>query len=483
MTIGSKNNPPASLQYFTGSVSIRPFAFSKDSRIATNHQSSSPPIFRGAADRAQSIAAEEWLISGPSETGKTWAALWRLDTLLRTTKNARAAMVRKVRADVDATVLLTYQHLIVRSGSGAVVFGGNEPKWYDYPNGARLYIGGIDRPGKVLSGERDWIYVNQAEELAIEDWETLSTRTTGRGAVTEHPMLFGDCNPGPEDHWIMLRPQITRLDSRHEDNPALYDESGAQTAQGERTMRRLDALTGARYWRLRMGLWVGAEGQHFEAWDESIHVIDPVAITGDWIFWGALDYGYGHPFASGILGLDPLGRTHCMAEWGGRKILIPDHVDGFLGIIRQLGLTPERVRFIAAGHDMWAGRGGDDDESRADKWAKAVRKALGRDALRLEHATVDRVNGATAIQEGLGNATHAPSLFIWRGCTETIKTIPRMVTDPKNAEDVKKINADANGRGGDDYYDFLRYGVMAAPGESETPAVGGQRAAAAYRPR
>ena len=92
---------------------------------------------------------------------------------------------------------------------------------------------------------------------------------------------------------------------------------------------------------------------------------------------------------------------------------------------------------------------------------RTVTPQVGR-ALRLDRAVVDRVNGAAVIQEGFGNATRPPSLFIWRNCTETRRVIPRMVTDPKNAEDVKKVNADAQGRGGDDPYDALRYGVMAA---------------------
>jgi hypothetical protein len=213
-----------------------------------------------------------------------------------------------------------------------------------------------------------------------------------------------------------------------------------------------------------MGLWVGAEGQHFEAWDEEKHVLkNPPEITGDWIIWCGLDYGYGHPFAFGVFGQSPNRDVHIMAEFVTRKTLIPDLVTGCIAAIRSLGLSPDRVRFVAAGHDMWATRGGDDSEALADKWDKAVRQQLGHTALRLERAIVDRINGAAAIQEGLGNAARAPSLFVWPACVETRKVIPRMVTDPKNAEDVKKVNADAQGRGGDDPYDAARYGVMARP--------------------
>jgi hypothetical protein len=38
-----------------------------------------------------------------------------------------------------------------------------------------------------------------------------------------------------------------------------------------------------------------------------------------------------------------------------------------------------------------------------------------------------------------------------------------MPLDPDNPEDALKVDADAAGRGGDDYYDETRYGLMARP--------------------
>lgn len=421
--------------------------------------------WRGAALEAQGVTDRAWLLSGPAETGKTYAGLYRLDSLARAYPD-QYILARKVRVTMDSTVLNTWRRIIALRG-GVTAFGGEHPQFYTYPNGARVWVVGFDNPDKILSGEFGGAYVNQAEELEEDDWETLSTRVTGRGATNPHPMVFGDCNPGPEDHWIIQRKEggaLRLLESKHEDNPTLHDGHN-WTEQGTRALAILDSLTGARYWRLRMGIWVGAEGQHFESWDEGKHVIAPVEITGDWIIWGGLDYGYGHPFAAGVFGYDTQGYTHLMAEYVTRKTLIPDLVAGYLRCVSSLGLSVDRVRFIAAGHDMWATRGGEDTESLADKWARAVKQQVGHDALPLERATVDRVNGAAAIQEGLGDKDRQPTLFIWPSCIETRRTIPRMVTDPRNAEDVKKVNADAKGRGGDDPYDMLRYGVMARPAQ------------------
>jgi PBSX family phage terminase large subunit len=303
------------------------------------------PQFRGAALRAQDITASEWMIAGPAETGKTFAALYRLDTLLRTTPKASYALVRKVAADIGPTVLRTYQRVLALSGSGATAYGGNSPQWYDYPNGARLWIGGMDRPGKVLSGERDGIYVNQAEELTIDDWETLSTRTTGRGAVTRTPMLFGDCNPGPSTHWIINRASLDVLYSKHEDNPTLYTDAGTITEQGRRSMAVLDALTGVRYKRLRLGLWVAAEGTVYD-FDRSVHLVDRFTVPAEWRRIRVVDFGYTHPFVCQWWAIDPDGRMYLYREIYMTQRTVKVHA----AAIHALS-TGERYEATIADHD------------------------------------------------------------------------------------------------------------------------------------
>lgn len=225
--------------------------------------------FRGAALRLQSETAHEVIISGPSETGKTIAVLYKLNQLALHYSGMQGVIIRKVRADMDGTVLQTW----AKVATGCTPFGGSKPEWFDYANGSRVWVGGMDKPGKVLSGERDIIVVNQAEELALDDWETLTTRATGRAGHVPSPQIIGDCNPSSSTHWIKSRANITLLESRHEDNPTLYTADGVLTERGTRTMAVLDALTGVRYQRLRLGRWVNAEGAVYE-FDAAVNVID-----------------------------------------------------------------------------------------------------------------------------------------------------------------------------------------------------------------
>lgn len=283
------------------------------------------PSFRGAATIAQSAIDHEWMLAGPAETGKTFAAMWRLDTLLKTQPRSKYTLVRKVAADIVPTVLQTYLRVVEMSGSGATPYGGSQPQWFDYPNGARLYLAGMDRPEKVLSGERDGFCVNQAEELTLDDWELMTTRATGRGAVTKTPMVFGDCNPGAPSHWIINRPTLRVLYSRHEDNPSLYDEGRALTEQGERTMAILDALTGIRHKRLRLGLWVAAEGIVYEEYDRSVHLIDRFSIPKEWRRIRVVDFGFTNPFVCQWWAIDHDSRMYLYRELYKTQAIVEDH--------------------------------------------------------------------------------------------------------------------------------------------------------------
>ncbi len=217
----------------------------------------------------------EVIVEGGSETGKTMAACYKMHYNCREYKGSQHTLVRKVAATIPGTVLVTLKRII---GNFPVnYYGGDKtPEMIIYPNQSVIWIAGMDKPGKALSGERDTVQVCQAEELTIDDWEILTTRTTGRGAVMPYTQIFGDCNPGPAK-WIKDRAQAGSLQlipTHHQDNPSLYTTDGQLTMQGIRTMQTLDALTGNRYKRLRLGLWVTAEGAIYSDFDPAIHMIN-----------------------------------------------------------------------------------------------------------------------------------------------------------------------------------------------------------------
>lgn len=228
----------------------------------------------GAARDFMRCRDHEVIIAGPAETGKTLAACWLLHIMADKYPGAQLAIIRKEYTTMPGSVLQTFESVI--SGQPVNVLGGSKPERYIYPrNGSTIWVGGMDRPGKVLSSARDIIYVNQAEELGLPEWETLATRTTGRAGNMPYSQLIGDCNPAHPTHWILARAKsgvLTKFDSVHSDNPTLYDPvTGEITERGKRTMQTLDNLTGVRKMRLRHGIWAAPEGAIYSIYDDTRH--------------------------------------------------------------------------------------------------------------------------------------------------------------------------------------------------------------------
>jgi hypothetical protein len=278
----------------------------------------------------------ETIVAGPAETGKTWGCLQYVDALLWKYPGAQGVMARKTYNSLVGSALRTYQR-ILGPHTPVATFGGSKPQWFDYPNGSRLWLAGLDKPGKALSSERDFIYVNQAEELELEDWETLTTRATGRGSVMPYTRVFADCNPGPPSHWIKRRAGLRLLESRHEDNPTLFDDDGKITEQGKRTLSILDSLTGVRYQRLRKGLWVQAEGCIYDGYDPAVHLIDPFDVPQTWARYWTIDFGYTNPFVLQFWAADGDGRAYRYREIYKTQGLVEDHARNALRAVNALG--------------------------------------------------------------------------------------------------------------------------------------------------
>ncbi len=281
------------------------------------------PVIYGNNLDAYYCRDREVILSGPADTGKTVAFLTKLHYLAHKYKDSSIVIARKQLTDVYSTVLQTFKKIIDPSVD---IFGGEKPQWYDYPNGSRVWVAGLDKPGKVLSAEHDIIYINQVEECNLVDWETGMTRTTGRAGNIPYNQTIGDCNPGPPSHWIRQRSKsgtLSLFNSEHRDNPDLYDQkTGEITPKGEKRLSALRALTGTRLQRLYHGLWVSPEGAIYDVFDDQKHVVAPSTIPMTWpravgidpfgaqiaAVWIAFDLN------SGILNVyreycEPFGRT------------------------------------------------------------------------------------------------------------------------------------------------------------------------------
>jgi PBSX family phage terminase large subunit len=279
-------------------------AVTVDPRTRLRAQANASPVIRyepfGAARDVFLCTDPEILLDGPAGTGKSLACLKKLDRNAIKYPGSRQLIVRKTRTSLTQSALVTFEKQVIVPG-GRVRFHTTQQA-YLYPNGSIIVVGGLDKDSKVMSSEYDAIYVQEATELSEPDWEALTTRL--RNGVIPHQQLIADCNPVAPTHWLNQRcnaGKTTRLVSRHEDNPSIWDRTRATwTERGRAYVSKLDALTGVRRERLRLGKWVAAEGQVFDAWLPATHVVGrdqlpELGFAAPQRYLAGVDWGYTKP--------------------------------------------------------------------------------------------------------------------------------------------------------------------------------------------
>src|SRR5260221_7523619 len=140
-----------------------------------------------------------------------------------------------------------------------------------------------------------------------------------------------DVNPDAPTHWLNQRMNegiTARLLSRHEDNPRYWNAATQEwTPEGyEYIFGILEGLTGVRYARYRLGLWVAAEGTVYEdSWDRARNVINRFPVPKEWPRYLCVDFGYTNPFVCKWYAMDPDGRLFSYREIYKTKTLVEDH--------------------------------------------------------------------------------------------------------------------------------------------------------------
>ncbi len=266
----------------------------------------------------------ELILSGPAGTGKSRANLEYLNYWAMNYPGARLLMVRKTRRSLTESGMVTFEQKVLHPAQGVRFHGGKQQ--YQYPNGSILAVGGMDKPSKIMSTDWDIIYFQEATEGDEEDWEICTIRLRWGGLPIQQ--MIGDVNPGPSTHWILQRARDNKtvlLETRHEDNPMLFNRDGTKTPEGERYLSKLDNLTGVRYARYRLGLWVSAEGMVYEdSWDRSRNLINRYHIPAEWPRYLAVDFGFTHPFVCLWAAIDPDGRIIVYRQIYKTKTLVED---------------------------------------------------------------------------------------------------------------------------------------------------------------
>jgi hypothetical protein len=226
---------------------------------------------------------------------------------------------------------------------------------------------------------------------------------------------------------------------------------------------RLNSMPKAKRDKMLLGLDGTVEGQYFDCFDESYHVVnlreDPESII--WQehqpVWAGQDWGMLHAnaiylFTKALVrwsssGADYRLKTVCFAEivtTGGKSY------KELASILANRARLPNgkdvKIRYHYFSHEKFARQM--ERHSPADDYSRELKK-YGLPGV--TPATRDRIARASLMYNEFKNGT----LVILDTCRELILAIPSLMRDPKNIDDVLKVDAK-----GDDIYDGFSYGLF-----------------------
>lgn len=330
-----------------------------------------------------------------------------------------------------------------------------------FPNGSTITAGHFQRASDIdqyLGLEYDVIVLEEATTLEERRFDMVrgSLRTSREGW---RPRMYLTTNPGGVGHkWFKQRIVTPHLRGTQTSTffvpSTVYDNAFVDPGY----VAFLETLTGWMRKAWLLGDWNIAAGQYFSTWRDGVHAIEPRfgRIPVGYTVWASMDYGFTHYTATYLHARSTENVIFTLDEHLARKQQPETVAVGIKSMLSRWGLRPDSLRRFVAGGDIWQ------TESSGSNVAAKYRKA----GIRLRRANMARVQGAQQVLSRLGDPDEgvAPSWFVFAAnCPRLVETIPLMEHNPNRPEDVRKVDVDDDGRGGDDPYDGARYGLMEYP--------------------
>lgn len=350
-----------------------------------------------------------------------------------------------------------------------------------FRNSSRIILGHFLNERDIddyLGLEYDVIAVEEATTLSANKLKKIQTccRTSKRGW---RPRMYSNTNPGGVSHaWYRARfilPYRTRKETTTRFIPSLPTDC---PQNNEEYLAILEGLTGWERKAWRYGDWDIAAGQFFTNFRHDVHVVQDF----DWLkakqWFLAFDYGFNH-YTACLLGALCDDGLYIVAEHVDRMKLPKFHAEQIKAMVgrfkiggpndnRTLQLSD--IKSIVAGTDVFA----------KERDGKSVADDYEKEGIKFTPAVTDRINGWAEMLNLFGDVNPEPPqkpqparLFIHARCVKTIETIPILEHDPDRPEDVLKVDCDADGIGGDDCGDALRYMVATKAKETRILRLGG----------
>jgi len=214
---------------------------------------------------------------GGSRSGKTYSIL-QLLILVKAfeSRNQVFSIVRKSLPALRATAMRDFFDILRNHDLYDQRYHNKTENTYQLNDNLFEFMS-LDQPQKKRGAKRTFLFLNEANELSLEDWIQLSMRT--------EKQIFIDYNPSMDEHWIyeivIPREDCTYIHSTYLDNIQFLPEE---------VVREIENLKGVdeNYWRIYgMGEIGQIKGLVFTNWAQ----VDHFPEYCDWLSYG-MDFGF-----------------------------------------------------------------------------------------------------------------------------------------------------------------------------------------------
>lgn len=358
---------------------------------------------------------------------------------------------------------------------------------WTFPSGAKIKFGSLHTTKDKIQYQGqayDFIAFDELTHFTFEEYIYLFSRCRPNGPGTIC-YIRATANPGNVGHgWVKER-FVTAAEPMHTiweeqewvdpdgkqhkakqsrifvpssvfDNPALL-------ANDPQYVQRLASMPEAEKKALLYGDWDSFSGQVFIEWKndsshyldrKNTHVIKPFKIPSDWAIWCGYDHGYSRPFSVGWYAVDHDRRMYRIREYYGCNGT-PN-----TGVLLEPTFIARKIKEIEADDPNLKGRTihrVGDPAIWGTQGPESIGALFERERVYFEKADHARLDGLMQCHHRLSfDDNGIPMFYVFDTCKHFIRTVPNLVYDESNVEDI-----DSDGE--DHIYDEWRYVCMRNP--------------------
>jgi len=388
--------------------------------------------------------------------GKSWAMRRKFVLMALRYEGLNLLLLRRTLPE------LTENHVrpLLAELSGLISYNQTQ-RVMTFPNGSRIRLGYCDAEKDVYQYQgQEYDVVGLEEATHFTESQMQFITTCNRTVRTDFaPRMYYTCNPGGVGHGWVKRLFIDgdyRGSERKEDYrfiPARVYDNPYLMQRDPSYIRTLENLPEHLRRAHLDGDWDVLAGQYFAEFSRERHVVSPFPIPAWWRRFMAMDWGYNDPCAVLWFAVSPEGRVFVTRELYERRVLARD----MAARIKQINAEAPPA-YCMASPDAWQKRGLSDIEG------ESIAETFLSNGVPLLKADNARIAGWQRVREYFSDAEDClPRLRIFSSCTNLIRTLPMLVYDQHDTEDVSAACEDHAP-------EALRYGLMSRPVRPLAPA-------------